>query len=100
MQEEESLAGVQIENDTDHEKIERSLIEGGRNESIAAGNRQGEQSEMQDTFSQQLDRLMKYTLTEFQERGRLRKLKIDEKMKEEANAILENHLKSVDSMGE
>ena len=39
-------------------------------------------------------------MTEFQERERLRKLKIDEKMKEEANVILEDHLKSVDSMAE
>ena len=94
------MEGVQIENGMDHEQVDRSLIEGGRDESIAAGDRQSEQNEMQDTFSQQLDRLMKYTLTEFQERERLRKLKIDEKMKEEANAILKNHLKSVDSMAE
>ena len=100
VQEEESVEGVQIENDMDREQIDRSLLEGGRDESIAAGDRQSEQSEMQDTFSQQLGRLMKYTLTEFQERERLRKLKIDEKMKEEANAILENHLKSVESMAE
>ena len=61
---------------------------------------QSEQSEMQDTFFQQLDALKKSTLTESQERERLRKLKIDEKMKEEANVILEDHLKSVDSMAE
>ena len=39
-------------------------------------------------------------MTEFQERERLRKLKMDEKMKEEANVILEDHLKSVASMAE
>ena len=55
---------------------------------------------MRDTFFQQLDTLKKSTLTEFQERERLRKLKIDEKMKEEANVILEDHLKSVNSMAE
>ena len=37
-------------------------------------------------------------MTEIQERERLRKLKIDEKMKEEANVILEDYLKSEDSM--
>ena len=55
---------------------------------------------MRDIFCQQLDTLKKSTLTESQERERLRKLKIDEKMKEAANVILEDHLKSVDSMAE
>ena len=55
---------------------------------------------MRDTFFQQLDTLKKSTLTEFQERERLRKLKIDEKMKEEANVILEDHLESVYSIAE
>ena len=93
--EEESAIGVQIEDDMDHEQIDRSLI-GGRDDIIAVGDRQSEQSEMQDTFFQQLDTLKESTLTEFQERNRLRKLKIDEKMKEEANAILKYCLKSVD----
>ena len=91
---------VQIEDNMDHEQVDRSLIERGRDENIAAGDRQNEQSEMRDTFFQQLDTLKKSTLTESQERERLRKLKIDEKMKEEANVILENYLKSVDSMAE
>ena len=99
-EEEESAVVVQIEDNMDHEQVDRSLIERGRDENIAAGDRQGEQSEMLDTFFQQLDTLKKYTLTESQERERLRKLKIDEKMKEEANVILEDHLKSVDSMAE
>ena len=91
---------VQIEDNIDNEQVDRSLIERGRDENVAVGDRQSEQSEMQDTFFQQLDTLKKSTLTEFQERERLRKLKIDEKMKEEANVILEDHLKSVDSMAE
>ena len=99
-EEEESAVVVQIEDNIDNEQVDRSLIERGRDENIAAGDRQSEQSEMRDTFFQQLDTLKKSTLTEFQERGRLRKLKIDEKMKEEANVILEDHLKSVDSMAE
>ena len=99
-QEEESAVVVRIEDNMDHEQVDRSLIERGRDENIAAGDRQSEQSEMRDTFFQQLDTLKKSTLTDFQERERLRKLKIDEKMKEEANVILEDHLKSVDSMAE
>ena len=91
---------MQIEDNIDNEQVDRSLIERGRDENIAVGDRQSEQSEMRDTFFQQLDTLKKSTLTEFQERERLRKLKIDEKMKEEANVILEDHLKSVDSMAE
>ena len=47
-----------------------------------------------------MDTLKKPTLTEFQDRERLRKLRIDEKMKEEANLIVEDHLKSVDSVAE
>ena len=97
-EEEESAVVVQIEDNIDNEQVGRSLIERGRDENIAVGDRQSEQSEMRDTFFQQLDTLKKSTLTEFQERERLRKLKIDEKMKEEANVILEDHLKSVDSM--
>ena len=97
---EESAVVVQIEDNMYHEQVDRSLIERGRDENIAAGDRQSEQSEMRDTFFQQLDTLKKSTLTEFQERERLRKLKIDEKMKEEANVISEDHLKSVDSMAE
>ena len=96
----ESAVMVQIEDNMDHEQVDRSLIERGRNENIAAGDRQSEQSEMRDTFFQWLDTLKKSTLTEFQERERLRKLKMGEKMKEEANVILEDHLKSVDSMAE
>ena len=84
----------------DHEQVDRSLIERGRDENIAVDDRQSEQSEMRDTFCQWLDTQKESTLTEFQERERLRKLKIDEKMKEEANVILEDHLKSVDSMAE
>ena len=61
---------------------------------------QSEQSEIRDTFFQQLDTLRKSTLTEIQERERLRKLKIDETMKKEANVISKGHLKSVDSMAE
>ena len=99
-EEEESAVVVQIENNIDNEQVDRSLIERGRDDNIAVGDRQSEQSEMQDTFFQQLDTLKKSTLTEFQERERLRKLKIDEKMKEEANVILEDHLKSVDSIAE
>ena len=99
-EEEESAVVVQIEDNMDHEQVDRSLIERGRDENIAAGDRQNEQSEMRDTFFQQLDTLKKSKLTESQERERLRKLKIDEKMKEEANVILEDHLKSVDSMAE
>ena len=95
---EESAVVVQIEDNMDHEQVDRSLIERGRDENIAAGDRQSEQSEIRDTFFQQLDTLKKSTLTESQER--LRKLKIDEKMKEEANMISEDHLKSVDSMAE
>ena len=83
-EEEESAVVVQIEDNMDHEQVDRSLIERGRDENIAAGDRQSEQSEMRDTFFQQLDTLKKSTLTEFQERERLRKLKIVEKMKEEA----------------
>ena len=99
-EEEESAVVLQIEDNIDNEQVDRSLIERGRDENIAAGDRQSEQSEMRDTFFQQLDTLKKSTLTEFQERERLRKLKIDEKIKEEANVILEDHLKSVDSMAE
>ena len=99
-EEEESAVVVQIEDNIDNKQVDRSLIERGRDENIAVGDRQSEQSEMRDTFFQQLDTLKKSTLTEFQERERLRKLKIDEKMKEEANVILEDHLKSVDSMAE
>ena len=91
---------VQIEDNIDNEQVDRRLIERGRDENIAVGDRQSEQSEMRDTFFQQLDTLKKSTLTEFQEKERLRKLKIDEKMKEEANVILEDHLKSVDSIAE
>ena len=96
----ESAVVVQTEDNMDHEQVDRSLIERGRDEKTAAGDRQTEQSEMRDTFFQQLDTLKKSTFTEFQERERLRKLKMDEKMKEEANMILEDHLKSVDSMAE
>ena len=99
-EEEESAVVVQIEDNMDHEQVNRSLVKRDRDENIVAGDRQSEQSEMQDTFFQQLDTLKKSTLTESQERERLRKLKIDEKMKEEANVILEDHLKSVDSMAE
>ena len=99
-EEEESAVVVQIEDNIDNEQVDRSLIERGRDENIEVGDRQSEQSEMRDTFFQQLDTLKKSTLTEFQERERLRKLKIDEKMKEEANVILEDHLKSVDSIAE
>ena len=99
-EEEESTVVVQIEDNMDHEQVDRSLIERGRDENITAGDRQSEQSEMWDTIFQQLDTLKKSTLTESQERERLRKLKIDEKMQEEANMILEDHLKSVDSMVE
>ena len=99
-EEEESAVVVQIEDNMDHEQVDRSFIEKGIDDNIAVGDRQSEQSEMRDTFFQQLDTLKKSTLTEFQERERLRKLKIDEKMKEEANVILEDHLKSVDSMAE
>ena len=99
-EEEESAVVVQIEDNIDNEQVDRSLIERGREENIAVGDRQSEQSEMRDTFFQHLDTLKKSTLTEFQERERLRKLKTDEKMKEEANVILEDNLKSVDSLAE
>ena len=99
-EEEESAVVLQMEDNMDHEQVDRSLIERGRDDNIAVGGRQSEQSERRDTFFQQLDTLKKSTLTEFQERERLRKLKTDEKMKEEANVILEDHLKSVDSMAE
>ena len=100
LEEEESAVVVQIEDNIDNEQVDRSLIERGRDENIAVGDRQSEQSEMRDTFFQQLDTLKKSTLTEFQEREMLRKLKVNEKMKEEANVILEDHLKSVDSIAE
>ena len=99
-EEEESAVVVQIEDNMDHEQVDRSSIERGRDENTAVGDRQSEQSEMRDTFFQQLDTLKKATLTEFQERERLRKLRIDERMKEEANVILEDHLKSVDAVAE
>ena len=50
----ESAVVVQIEDNMDHEQVDRSLIERGRDENIAAGDRQSEQSEMRDTFFQQL----------------------------------------------
>ena len=50
---------VQIEDNMDHEQVDRRLIERGRDENIAAGDRQREQSEMRDTFFQQLDTLKK-----------------------------------------
>ena len=86
-EEEESAVVLQIEDKMDHEQVDRSLTERGRDEDIAVGDRQSEQSEMRDTFFEQSDTLKKSTLTEFQERERLRKLKIDEKMKEEVNVI-------------
>ena len=49
----------------DHEQVDRSLIERGRDENIAVGDRQSEQSEMRVTFFQQLDTLKKSTLTDF-----------------------------------
>ena len=51
---------VQIEDNMDHEQVDRGLIERGRDENIAVGDRQSEQSEMRDTFFQQLDTLKKY----------------------------------------
>ena len=49
-EEEESAVVVQIEGNMDHEQVDRSLIERGTDENIAAGDRQSEQSEMRDTF--------------------------------------------------
>ena len=37
-----------------HGQVDRSLIERGKDENIAVGDRQSEQSEMRDTFFQQL----------------------------------------------
>ena len=53
---------VQIEDNVDHEQVDRGLIaiERGRDENISVGDRQSEQSEMRDTFFQQLDTLKKY----------------------------------------
>ena len=67
----ESAVVVQIEDNMDHEQVDRSLIERGRDENIAVGDRQSEQSEMRDTFLQQLDTLKTSSLTEFQKRERL-----------------------------
>ena len=49
-EEEESSVVVQIKDDMDHEQVDRSLIERGRDENMAVGDRQSEQSEMWDTL--------------------------------------------------
>ena len=93
---------LEVPNDVNNEEIEENENRPGReNQSIMGKNEQTSQEEIEvrdkdrnlrELFQAQMDRVMTTAKDDIEERKRLTKIKLIEKIKQCANRIMENHL--------